>query len=209
MSEAVTLLIMARGVARGGPPGAGCAVLPWAQKAIAVCPIRAYGAVGGGRGAVGAAGARNVGGRGGWGVVDIVRTDGRRARAARHVGAVVRARGVAVDGAAAIFVNVIPLRDRKGDEGVRDRNSVQREIEETGKETETKAQTKTEVGWKKNEITGARSNGRKGKRKRWIEIGKPKKGEMHITLRERKKGKQEDRQLQMMHCSWKTHSSPP
>ena len=38
-----------------------------------------------------------------------------------------------------IVVDVIPLRDREGDEGVRDRNSVHTEIEKTEKETETKA----------------------------------------------------------------------
>ena len=138
-------------VRRISPTGAtrrtGRAGLPRTQQLVAVIPVRTHRAVCGGRGAVGVAGASNVRGRGGWGVVDIVRTDGRRARAARHVGAVFRARGGAGEAGAAVE-NVIPLRDREGDEGVRDRNSVHTEIE-TEKETETKAQTKTEVGWNK------------------------------------------------------------
>ena len=38
--------------------------------------------------------------------------------------------------------------------------------------------------WKINRNQeGARSNGRKGERKRWLEIGKPKKREMHHSPR--------------------------
>ena len=130
-------------VRRISPTGAtrrtGRAGLSRAQQAVAVGPVRAHSAVCGGRGAVGVAGASNVGGRGGWGVVDIVRTDGRRARTGS--GGAVGAFRASIGGAgdrALIVADVIPLRDREGDEGVRDRNSVQREIEETEKRRKQK-----------------------------------------------------------------------
>ena len=137
-------------VRRISPTGAtrrtGRAGLPGAQQLVVVKPVRTHGAIRGGRGAVAVAGASNEATR----VVLIDRTDGRRARTGSGgaVGAFRASIGGAGDGAL-IVVNVIPLRDREGDEGVRDRNSVHTEIEKTEKETETKAQTKTEVGWNK------------------------------------------------------------
>ena len=135
----------------GATRRAGRAGLPGAQQLVVVKPGRTHRAVCGGRGAVGVAGASNVGGRGGWGVVDIVRTDGRRARAGSR--GAVRAFRASIGGAghgALIVVDVIPLRVEKEIKVcVRDRNTVQREIEKTEKDTETKAQTKTEVGWNK------------------------------------------------------------
>ena len=136
-------------VRRIRPTGAtrrtGRAGLPRTQQLVAVIPGRTHRAVCGGRGAVDVAGASNVGGRGGWGPVDIVRTDGRRARTGSGgaVGAFRASIGGAGDGAARV-VNVIPLRDREGDlRRCVDRNSVrrEREIEEREREMETKAQT--------------------------------------------------------------------
>ena len=80
--------------------GAVRAAAPRAQQLVTVGPVWAHRAVGGGRVAVGVAGgAAAVAGR-------LYRG---RAITAGHVGAVLRARGGAGDGAATGFVNVSPL----------------------------------------------------------------------------------------------------
>ena len=122
---AVRDVVKVRRISPTGAAGrAGRAGLPRPQQLVVVIPGRTHRAIRGGRGAVGVAGSRNGGRRGGWGVVDIVRTDGRRARTGSGgaVGAFCASIGGAVDGADNV-TDVIPLRDREGDEGVRDRNS--------------------------------------------------------------------------------------
>ena len=131
-------------VRRISPTGAtrrtGRAGLPGAQQLVAVIPVRTHRAVCGGRGAVGiVTSSTSTPGF-------IVHADGRRARTGGPGGAVGAFRasiGVAVD-AAFIVQDINPLRDREGDlRRCVDRNSVrrEREIEETEKEMETKAQT--------------------------------------------------------------------
>ena len=110
---AVRDVVKVRRISPTGATGrAGRAGLPHAQQLIVVGPGGAHRAVRGGRGAVGVAGASLVATR----VVDIVHTDGRRARTGSGgaVGAFRASIGGAVDGAAAA-IDVIPLRDRVGD----------------------------------------------------------------------------------------------
>ena len=112
----------------GATRRAGRAGVPGAQQLVAVIPVRTHRAVCGGRGAVGiVTGATST-------AVIIAHADGRRARAARHVGAVLRAIvGGAGDGAF-VVKDVIPLGDREGGKvRVRERVSeIQRERNQTG-----------------------------------------------------------------------------
>ena len=81
--------------------GAVRAAAPRAQQLVAVGPVWAHRAVGGGRGAVGVAGGAAAG---------AGRLYREGARAARHVGAELRAIvGGAGDGARSIAIDVIPL----------------------------------------------------------------------------------------------------